>query len=85
MTKHIPVAAFKDRVSHFIAEAAAGGEIVITKHGKEAARLMPPAKDKRALMAEAVERMRAVGQRILAKNGPTSSEEIRQWIDEDRK
>jgi prevent-host-death family protein len=85
MTKHVPAAAFKDKVSRYIAEASAGEEIVITKHGKEAARLVPPAKDRRALQVEAVERMRAIGQRILAKNGPTTSKEIRQWLDEDRK
>lgn len=82
--KHVPVAAFKDKISHYIAEAASGEEIVITKHGKEAARLLPPARDKQALKAEAVARIRALGQRILANHGPTTSVEIRQWIDEDR-
>ncbi len=83
--KHVPVAAFKDKVSHYIAEAEAGDEIVITKHGKEAARLVPPAKDKRALRLEAVERLRTLGQKVLAEHGPTTSAEIRQWIEEDRK
>ncbi len=83
--KQVPVAAFKDKVSHYIAEAGAGEEIIITRHGKEAARLVPPAKDKRALKAEAVARLRTLGQRVLANHGPTTSEEIRRWIDEDRK
>ena len=83
--KHVPVAAFKDKVSQYIAEAAAGEEIVITKHGKEAARLGPPKRDRRALKAEAVGRLYALGQRVLARHGPTSAEEISAWINEDRK
>jgi prevent-host-death family protein len=83
--KHVPVAAFKDKVSQYIAEAAAGEEIIITRHGKEAARLGPPVRDRRALQAEAVARLHALGQRILAKHGPTSPEEIAAWINEDRK
>ena len=82
--KHVPVAAFKDKVSQYIAEAESGDEIVITKHGKEAARLVPPAKDKRALRQEAVERLRVLGAKVLANHGPTTSDEIREWIDEDR-
>ena len=83
--KHVPVAAFKDKVSQYVAEAAAGEEIVITKHGKEAARLVPPVRNRRALQAEAVARLHALGQRILARHGPTRSEEISAWINEDRK
>jgi prevent-host-death family protein len=83
--KHVPVAAFKDKVSQYVAEATAGEEFVITKHGKEAARLIPPVLDKRALQAQAVARLYALGQRILAKHGPTTSEEISAWINEDRK
>ena len=82
--KHVPVAAFKDKVSQYIAAAAAGEEIVITKHGKEAARLVPPAKDRHALKAEAVARMIAFGERHRAKYGPTSSEEIRAMLEESR-
>ena len=82
--KHVPVAAFKDKVSQYIAEAAAGEEIVITKHGKEAARLVPPAKDRHALKAEAVARMIAFGERHRAKYGPTSSEEIHAMLEESR-
>ena len=83
--KHVPVAAFKDKVSQYISEATAGEEIVITKHGKEAARLVPPAKDRHALKAEAVARLYAIGQRVLARQGPTTAEEISSWINEDRK
>lgn len=83
--KTVPVAAFKDRVSEYIAEAQAGEEIVITRHGKEAARLMPPSIDKAAARREAIEKMRAFGAKYRAKYGSTSPAQIRQWIEEDRK
>jgi prevent-host-death family protein len=83
--KHVPVATFKDRVSEFVSEAERGEEVVITRHGKEAARLIPPAIDKDVLRREAVEKMQQFGEKYLAKYGPTSPEQISQWIDEDRK
>ena len=39
--RHVPVATFKDKVSEFIAAAEQGQEIVITRHGKAAAKLVP--------------------------------------------
>jgi prevent-host-death family protein len=84
MTKHVPIATFKDRVSEFVAEAQAGEEVIITRHGKEAARLVPPAKDKTALRKEAVEKIRSV-RAMLRDNGHSfSSEEIRDMLEEDR-
>jgi prevent-host-death family protein len=82
--KHVPIAKFKDRVSEYIAEAEAGDEIIVTRHGKIAARVLPPEVDKDALRREAVEKIRAFGQKYLAKYGPTSSAQIRQWIEEGR-
>ena len=84
MTKHVPVAAFKDRVSHFIAEATAGEEIVITKHGKEAARLLPPKKDKAALRKAAVEQMLRFRASIAGKYPPVTPEKLREWLEESR-
>jgi prevent-host-death family protein len=83
--KHVPVAAFKDHVSEYVAEAQAGEEIVITRHGKEAARLVPPRNDKAALRKEAVKGMRTIRASLAAQGIFTSSAEIRQWIEEDRK
>lgn len=83
--KHVPIAKFKDRVSEYIAEAEAGDEIIVTRHGKIAARVLPPEIDKTALRREAAERLRQLGRKVLATNGPTTSAEIRQWIEEDRK
>ena len=41
--RSIPVGEFKDNASAFIAAAEAGEEIVITRHGKPAARIVPAA------------------------------------------
>jgi prevent-host-death family protein len=82
--KQVPVAAFKDRVSEYVAEAAAGEEIIITKHGKEAARLVPPRQDKAAMRKQAVERMIAFGEKYRAKYGPTSTDALRALLDESR-
>jgi prevent-host-death family protein len=84
LMRHVPVAAFKDRVSEFIAEAQAGEEIIITRHGKEAARLLPPEVDKAALRKEAVEKIRAFRASIKGKYESVSSEDIRHWLEESR-
>lgn len=39
--RRVPVATFKDKVSEFIAAAEQGDEIIITRHGKAAAKLVP--------------------------------------------
>ena len=85
--RHVPVAAFKDKVSEYIAAAAAGEEIVITRHGKAAARLLPPVDDAAARkqrarlalarLAENRERMRAEGRAV-------SLEEWAAWKNEGR-
>lgn len=83
--RHVPVATFKDRVSEFIAEAEAGDEIIITRHGKPAARLIAAGFDKQAMRRDAAEKLLMLGKKVLANHGPTPSEEIRQWIDEGRR
>lgn len=40
MTRHVPISEFKDHASELVAAAERGEEIVITRHGKPAARLM---------------------------------------------
>jgi prevent-host-death family protein len=83
--KQVPVAAFKDKCSEFISEAEAGDEIIITRHGKPAAKLIGIAGNRRAKQGEAMARLHTLGQRVRANHGPTTSEEISAWIDEDRR
>jgi prevent-host-death family protein len=83
--KQVPVAAFKDKVSQYIAEAEAGDEIVITRHGKATAKLVAVSNDRMKAQREAIAMVRGVGQKILKERGPTPIEDIVRWIQEDRK
>jgi prevent-host-death family protein len=82
--KHVPVAAFKDRVAEYIAEAQAGEEVVVTRHGKPTVKLIAVEEDRRAKHREAIRGLFTLGREIYAQQGPTSPDEIRQWIEEDR-
>ena len=82
--KQVPVAAFKDRVSEYVAEAQAGEEIIITRHGKEAARLVPPQVDKAAARKEALANVRAFRNAIRGKYDPVSPDDISRWLEESR-
>ena len=84
MTKHVPVAAFKDRVSEYVAEAEAGGEIIITRHGKAAAKLVPYDTERKEKQRKAVEGLVSFGNWYKDKYGPTSAEELRALIEESR-
>jgi prevent-host-death family protein len=82
--KQVPVAVFKDRVSEFVAEAQAGEEIVITRHGKEAARLVPPSIDKTVARKEMARRIRETRNALRAKGHLFSGTEIRDLLEEGR-
>jgi prevent-host-death family protein len=82
--RSVPIAVFKDKVSEFIAEAQAGEEVVITRHGKPAAKLVAIEDDKRAMHREAIKGLAAIGREVFARHGPTKASEIRKWIEEDR-
>lgn len=84
--KQVPVAKFKDRVSEYIAEAEAGGEIIITRHGRPAARIVPIV-DGKALAAQrasAALRLAAFRQRHQAAGVRISAEEWTGWKNEGR-
>jgi prevent-host-death family protein len=83
--KQVPVAAFKDRVSHYIAEAEAGDEILITRHGKPTVRIVAAEADKKKGQRDAIEALWALGQKIKNERGPTPIDEIIGWVHEDRR
>ena len=58
--RHVPLAAFKDKASEYIAAAEKGEEIIITRHGKPAAKLVT-AIDR----GERKERARAAWERLM--------------------
>jgi prevent-host-death family protein len=88
MTRHIPISDFKDHASEIVAAAERGEEIVITRHGKAAARLSSIAAGDEvrrqrveaalASLAETRARMRADGRTV-------TMEEIIAWKNEGRR
>lgn len=82
--RRVAIAEFKDHASEYVASAERGEEIVITRHGKEAARLVPPQRDDKADLDEIFAKAARLREDIRAYSGPVTSAEIRQWIEEDR-
>ncbi len=85
--RQIPIAAFKDRVSEFIAAAEAGEEVVITRHGKVAARLLPPddLKERSERARHAMARLKVIRDKMRAEGRTATVEEMIAWKNEDRK
>lgn len=82
--RSIAIAEAKNRLSELIAAAEAGEEIVITRHGKPAVRLVPAIEDRCAQRGAVLDRMFALGQEHLKKYGRTTAEEIIDWKNEGR-
>jgi prevent-host-death family protein len=84
MMRHVPIAAVKDKLSEFVSAAEAGEEIVITRHGREVAKLTPAdgaiIERRRAALAG----MAALRERLRDEGVRIGREEIRDWIDEGR-
>ena len=85
--RHIPIAAFKDRVSEFIAAAEAGEEVVITRHGKIAARLLPPddLQERSERARQAMARLAEIREKMRAEGRTATIEEMIDWKNEGRK
>jgi prevent-host-death family protein len=87
MTRHVPIAEFKDHLSELIAAVEAGDEIVITRHGKAAAKVVPMVDDDalRRQREEATERIRAHIARMRAEGRTASIDELIAWKNEGRR
>ena len=85
--RHVPIAAFKDRVSEFIAAAEAGEEVIITRHGKVAARLLPPDNlvKRQAVARDAMAKLKIMRDRMRAEGRTATIEEMIEWKNEGRK
>lgn len=78
----------KTHLSELIARVEAGDEIVITRHNKPVAKLVPIAEVSPELVARrkrALAELQAIGRKMIARGGPITVEEILQWRDEGRK
>lgn len=77
----------KTHLSELVARAEQGEEVIITRHNKPVAKLVPIA-DGASFDAErrrkAVASLHKLGREIARKHGPWTSEEIVQWVHEGR-
>ena len=87
MTRHVPIAEFKDKVSEIIAAVEAGEEVAITRHGKVAARLLPPGitEDQRHAARAALLRLKEMRDKMRAEGRTATIEEMIAWKNEGRK
>jgi prevent-host-death family protein len=87
MTRHIPIAEFKDHLSELIAAVESGDEIVITRHGKAAAKVVPVIDEEalRKQRQEAIERIRAHVAKMRAEGRTATIEELIAWKNEGRR
>jgi prevent-host-death family protein len=86
--RHVPIAEFKDHLSELVAAVERGEEVVITRHGKPAVRLLPaeePMEERRRRAREALERMAEHRERMRAEGRTVTIEEIIAWKNEGRR
>lgn len=78
----------KTHLSELVARVEAGDEVVITRHNKPVAKIVPIAGISAELLERrhrALERMQAIGDEVAAQGRPITQEEIIEWIREGRR
>lgn len=88
MTRHVPISEFKDHASELVAAAEQGEEIVITRHGKPAARLIAvPLSDeeRRRRVEEALAGLATIRAEMRASGCTVTREEVAAWKAEGRR
>jgi prevent-host-death family protein len=78
----------KTHLSELVARAEQGEEVIITRHNKPVAKLVPIGEVSPELVAQrlkAIEAMQAIGRGIAARGGPVTDAEIQEWIREGRR
>jgi prevent-host-death family protein len=75
----------KTRLSELLDRVEKGEQIVITRHGKPVARLVPEGGHDRAAARAAVARLFALGERLARQGVNLTDEEIRALRDEGRR
>ncbi len=78
----------KTHLSELVARAEAGDEVIITRHNKPVARLVPINEVSPELVArrrQALEGLQAIGREMEARGGPITREEILEWVHEGRR
>ena len=88
MTRHIPISEFKDHASELVAAVERGEELVITRHGKPAARLSPARPqedDRKRLVSEIFARFAEIRAEQRALGQTTTIAELTEWKNEGRR
>lgn len=78
----------KTHLSELVARAEQGEEVIITRHNKPVAKLVPISAVSPELVArrrQIFDELRAIGREIEKRGGPLSVEEILAWRDEGRR
>ena len=85
--RHVPIAELKDKVSEIIAAVEAGEEVAITRHGRVAARLLPPdvSEEHRQRARDAMARLAQMREKMRAEGRTATIEEMIAWKNEGRK
>jgi len=87
-TQSIGLFEAKTHLSELVARAEQGEEVVITRHNRPVAKIVPfdevaPADIERRMRA--VARLQALGAEIAERGGPVTREEILEWVHEGRR
>jgi prevent-host-death family protein len=78
----------KTHLSELIARAERGEEVIITRHNKPVAKLVPINEISPELLQQRLKllaELQDIGRRMVARGGPITIEEILQWRDEGRR
>ncbi len=78
----------KTHLSELVARAEQGEEVIITRHNKPVAKLVPITEVSPELVArrrQIAAEMQAIGREMAARGGPITREEILEWVREGRR
>lgn len=78
----------KTHLSELVARAEQGEEVIITRHNKPVAKLVPINEVSPELIArrrQALAELQDIGRRMAERGGPITIDEILQWRDEGRR
>lgn len=83
--REVQSSAAKTHFSQLLDEVERGATIVVLRHGKPIARIVPDEQSRREQRVRAIENIRKLGDEIRAKHGPITVEEIISSIHEGHK
>lgn len=88
MTRHVPISEFKDHASELVAAAEAGEEIVITRHGRPAAKLTCASGDdctRRERVDRALDNLARMRDNMRKQGRTVTMDELIAWKNEGRR